>query len=120
MRLGDYFCRASGGYYCPGFAPANQALVLSFNPDYVFVAALTGSLHGAGWNITIAAPFCALRYCPYFYNLGIIAGAVGLYPIFGPVGLAWGVILGALLHLNPINWQMRLMMPALAAKALAF
>lgn len=36
---------------------------------------------------------------PIFYNLGIIAGVVVFYPIFGVVGLAYGVALGALFHL---------------------
>ncbi len=36
---------------------------------------------------------------PVFYNLGIILGIVFLYPLFGVTGLAFGVILGALLHL---------------------
>ncbi|MEQ1500137.1 MAG: murein biosynthesis integral membrane protein MurJ [Parcubacteria group bacterium] len=35
---------------------------------------------------------------PLVYNLGIIAGAVLLYPVFGVKGLAFGVILGAFLH----------------------
>ncbi len=35
---------------------------------------------------------------PVFYNLGIIAGIVFLYPLLGLAGLGLGVILGALLH----------------------
>jgi putative peptidoglycan lipid II flippase len=35
---------------------------------------------------------------PLVYNLGIIAGVVFLYPIFGIAGLAWGVVAGAALH----------------------
>lgn len=35
---------------------------------------------------------------PLFYNLGIILGIVVLYPVLGLQGLAWGVVLGALLH----------------------
>ena len=35
---------------------------------------------------------------PLLYNLGIIFGTVALYPIFGIQGLAWGVVVGALLH----------------------
>src|SRR3989344_4008776 len=36
---------------------------------------------------------------PLLYNLGIIFGIVALYPHFGLAGLAWGVVLGALMHL---------------------
>ena len=35
---------------------------------------------------------------PLLYNAGIIFGTVVLYPVFGISGLAWGVVLGALLH----------------------
>lgn len=36
---------------------------------------------------------------PLLYNLGIIFGIVSLYPIFGLSGVAWGVVIGAALHL---------------------
>lgn len=36
---------------------------------------------------------------PLFYNLGIIVGIVYLYPRIGLSGLAWGVVLGAALHM---------------------
>ncbi len=42
--------------------------------------------------------FIIYAISPLFYNSGIIVGIVFLYPLFGLVGLAWGVILGALLH----------------------
>lgn len=37
---------------------------------------------------------------PLLYNIGIIFGIVVLYPHMGIAGLAWGVVLGALLHLS--------------------
>jgi len=36
---------------------------------------------------------------PIMYNVGIIFGAVALVPYLGPIGLAYGVVFGALLHL---------------------
>jgi putative peptidoglycan lipid II flippase len=36
---------------------------------------------------------------PVFYNAGIIAGVLFFYPLWGVVGLACGVVLGALLHM---------------------
>lgn len=36
---------------------------------------------------------------PILYNLGIVIGVFFLFPILGLQGLAWGVVLGALLHL---------------------
>ena len=37
---------------------------------------------------------------PLVYNLGIIFGVLFLYPVFGLPGLAYGVVLGAFLHLG--------------------
>ncbi|MEX0917101.1 MAG: lipid II flippase MurJ [Candidatus Paceibacterota bacterium] len=36
---------------------------------------------------------------PLFYNLGIISGAIFLFPVFGIAGLGMGVVLGAFFHL---------------------
>jgi len=56
-------------------------------------------------NILAALTQSAHRYVlysisPVLYNLGIIAGLVVFYPYIGLAGLAWGVVLGAVLHLG--------------------
>jgi len=43
--------------------------------------------------------FILYSISPLLYNLGIIFGAIVLYPYFGIQGLGWGVVLGALLHM---------------------
>lgn len=43
--------------------------------------------------------FLLTAVSPLLYNSGIIAGIVFLYPLLGLTGLAWGVIVGALLHM---------------------
>lgn len=43
--------------------------------------------------------FFITSLAPIFYNIGIIIGILFLVPILGLKGLAWGVVLGALLHL---------------------
>ena len=43
--------------------------------------------------------FFVYAISPILYNLGLVAGIFLLYPLFGLVGLAYGVVLGALLHL---------------------
>lgn len=55
-------------------------------------------------NIFAAVTQARERYAlyaatPLLYNIGIIVGIVALYPAFGLPGLAWGVVLGAFLHL---------------------
>lgn len=42
--------------------------------------------------------FVAFSLAPVLYNLGIVAGAIFLVPWLGPIGLGWGVALGAFLH----------------------
>ncbi|MCE9541339.1 hypothetical protein K8R03_02135 [Candidatus Kaiserbacteria bacterium] len=37
---------------------------------------------------------------PLLYNLGIIVGVLGFYPAWGIAGLAWGVVLGSLMHVS--------------------
>lgn len=44
--------------------------------------------------------FLATSLSPMFYNLGIIIGIVFFTNFFGPIGLAYGVVLGAILHLS--------------------
>lgn len=43
--------------------------------------------------------FILFALSPIVYNVGIIAGALFLYPTFGLVGIGAGVVIGALLHL---------------------
>jgi putative peptidoglycan lipid II flippase len=42
--------------------------------------------------------FILYSISPLLYNLGIIFGAVVLYPMYGIAGLGWGVIFGAAMH----------------------
>ncbi len=43
--------------------------------------------------------FVLYSVSPLLYNLGIIFGIIFLYPRMGVVGLAWGVVVGAFLHM---------------------
>ncbi len=43
--------------------------------------------------------FLAYAFAPIFYNIGIIIGILFFATRLGPIGLAWGVVLGALLHM---------------------
>lgn len=42
--------------------------------------------------------FFAYALAPIFYNVGIIIGIIWFVPLFGIVGLGFGVALGAILH----------------------
>lgn len=58
-----------------------------FSVSMVFGSVLQGSRR-----------FFLYAFAPILNNVGIIAGAVFLVPVFGPIGLAYGTVLGALLH----------------------
>lgn len=51
--------------------------------------------------------FWAYALAPVLYNLGIILGIIAFVPLFGVVGLAGGVIAGALFHLGIQLWTVR-------------
>ncbi|MFA5871202.1 MAG: murein biosynthesis integral membrane protein MurJ [Parcubacteria group bacterium] len=57
--------------------------------------------------------FLIYSLAPIMYNLGIIVGAIFLVKYFGIAGLAWGVVLGAFLH-------MLLQYPALKLSGFSF
>ncbi len=42
--------------------------------------------------------FLAVSFAPIFNNLGIIAGIMFLTPHFGPLGVAYGAVIGAIFH----------------------
>jgi len=44
--------------------------------------------------------FLVYALAPIFYNVGIIIGILFFVNIWGPIGLAWGVVLGAFLHMS--------------------
>lgn len=49
--------------------------------------------------VQVFQKFFIYAISPLLYNFGIIVGVLWLYPIFGLEGLAWGVVLGSLLHM---------------------
>lgn len=89
----------------PGFGPveidilANLMRIMLLSTLIFAVSTILGSILHA------LQRFLVYALAPVFYNLGIIAGAVYLVPLFerwgynGIYGLGFGVVLGALLHL---------------------
>ena len=85
-------------FVTPGFNPEQKTLVVSLtrimflSPIFLGLSSLfSGILHYFN-------RFFAYAIAPILYNLGIIIGILFLVPIFGLWGLAYGVILGAILH----------------------
>lgn len=68
--------------------------ILLLSPLFLGISNLFGSLTQSHNRFFVYA------LSPLLYNLGIIAGIIFLFPIFGITGLVWGVILGSLLHMT--------------------
>mgnify|MGYP001581468362 FL=1 len=87
------------GLIAPGFSPEKKELavlftrVMLFSPIIFSISVVIGSI------LQVFHRFLAYALAPIMYNFGIIFGAIFLVPKFGPLGLAEGVVLGALLHL---------------------
>lgn len=67
--------------------------IMFLSPIFLGISSLLGGVLQSFKN------FLVFSLAPIFYNLGIIVGAIFLFPLFGVAGLAWGVVLGAFLHM---------------------
>jgi len=82
----------------PGFSSDKLQLtidltrVMALSP---FFLGLSGVLGGVLQSLRI---YAAYAIAPALYNIGIIIGTIFLVPWLGPIGLAWGVALGAFAH----------------------
>ena len=83
----------------PGFPDTTVALAtdaarwLMISPVVLAISAVAKSALQAERAFTLPA------LSPLLYNLGIIAGALGLARVFGLTGLVWGTLIGTGLHL---------------------
>lgn len=82
----------------PGFAPIMQTKVIMLSRIMLLSPILMGLSNLFGTITQVFRKFFIYSLSPVFYNVSIIFGVVFLYPIFGIKGMAFGVILGALVH----------------------
>jgi len=83
----------------PGFDPAQQAVVVHLSRIMLLSPILLGLSAIISAVLQSFRQFFAYALAPIFYNIGIIIGALYFVPWWGINGLAWGVVLGAVLHL---------------------
>ncbi len=84
----------------PDFTPQQQALTTSLLRVLLLSTIIFG-VSGLAMSILNAHQhFFLPALAPTMYNVGIITGAVVLGRVWGVYGLAWGVVLGAALHLG--------------------
>ncbi|MBI4598870.1 murein biosynthesis integral membrane protein MurJ [Candidatus Uhrbacteria bacterium] len=82
----------------PGFPPAKRQLVANWTGIMLAAQLLLAGSMVFGSVLQARKRFFFYASAPILYNVGIIAGSLWLVPALGPVGLAWGVVLGAALH----------------------
>ncbi len=84
----------------PGFPDYKLDQVASFTRVVMVAQVLLAVSMVYGSVLQSLRRFFLYSLAPVFYNAGIIAGALWLVKPLGPIGLAWGVVLGAALHLG--------------------
>lgn len=86
-------------FVAPGFEPESLTMtvklarVMLLSPIFLGMSALFGGI------LQSFRRFLIFSLAPILYNLGIIFGALVLTKHFGLIGLSYGVVLGAFLHL---------------------
>ncbi len=83
----------------PGFTGEKLSLTVSLARVMALQPVLLGASFVFSGVLNSFKRFVAYALAPIFYNAGIIFGVLVLVPYMGVVGLAWGVVLGASLHM---------------------
>lgn len=82
-----------------GFPPETIALTVTLTRIMCLSPFLLGISAVMGGALQATRRLFAFALAPILYNLGIIFGAYVLSPRLGIPGLAWGVVIGAALHM---------------------
>lgn len=83
----------------PGFSPDKMEQVVLLT-RIMFLSPLFLGISGIfGGILTSYKRFLVYSLAPIFYNIGIIFGIIFFVETWGMPGLAWGVVLGAFLHM---------------------
>jgi len=95
-----FFAESITNLITPGFSDEKLAQVVTFT-RIMFLSPLFLGISGIfGGVLTSFKRFLVYSLAPIFYNVGIIIGILFFVKFMGPVGLAWGVVLGAFLHMS--------------------
>lgn len=83
----------------PGFTGAELHDLIGLSRIMVLSPIFLGLSNLFGSVTQMFKKFFVFALSPLFYNIGIILGVIVFYPMFGLPGLAYGVVLGALMHM---------------------
>jgi putative peptidoglycan lipid II flippase len=84
----------------PGFSGQEQSYLVALTRVLLLSPIILGLSNLFGSVTQTFRRFFMYALSPVFYNIGIIFGIIFFYPIFGILGLGYGVVLGALLHMS--------------------
>lgn len=84
----------------PGFTDSQISLLITTSRIMLLSPIFIGLSNLIGTITQLFRNFFIFSLSPIFYNVGILFGIIILYPHFGVYGLAYGVIIGAVLHLS--------------------
>lgn len=99
LLAGAMFAPSLVHVVAPGFEADKQEMVINMMRVMFLSPLFFGLSNLAGGILNSFKNFLAYSLAPILYNLGIIAGAIYLVPRFGYIGLAYGVVGGAFLHM---------------------
>ncbi|MBU3964271.1 murein biosynthesis integral membrane protein MurJ [Patescibacteria group bacterium] len=83
----------------PGFSGAKKEMTVLLTRIMFLSPIILGTSNVLSGILHVFSRFLVTALAPIMYNLGIIFGILFFVPKIGLVGLAWGVALGAFLHL---------------------
>ena len=94
-----FFASELANLVAPGMSPEGLVQVAALM-KYMFIAqALLAVSMVYGSALQSLRRFFIYALAPIFYNIGIIIGLIWIVPRVGIIGLAYGVVAGALLHM---------------------
>ncbi len=83
----------------PGFSDAKKVDTILLMRIMFLSPIILGASNIISGILQVFHRFLVTALAPIMYNLGIIIGIIFFVPRFGISGLAWGVVLGGILHL---------------------
>lgn len=104
----------------PGFSLEALSLTRQLTQIMLIAVVIFGASNVLSSILQAQQRLTIFALAPVLYNVGIIAGIFLFVPVMGTIGLAWGVVLGSLLHLliqipavTSLSWRWQ---PTLAIK----
>ena len=94
-----FFIPWLSGALFPGFSTEEQSSLIALTRILLLSPILLGLSNLLGSVTQTFRRFFVYALSPVLYNIGIIFGILFFYPLYGIVGLGYGVVLGAVFHL---------------------